>query len=396
MDYSKVVASITESRTLQITSLIKKLKAEGHNVLTFSAGEPDFDTPEFICQAGIKAIQKGITKYTNAEGSPELIKAICKKFENENNIKYDPDQIIVSSGAKHSIYNSLVAICNPGDEVIIQSPYWVSYPEMIKLVSAIPVVIPTTIETCFKITPEQLKKAITKKTKAIILNSPSNPSGAVYSEDEQRALADILKNKDIIIISDEIYEKLIYDGAKHFSIASIPEIYDKVVTINGMSKAFSMTGWRIGYLGTNKELAKLIKNYQSHAVSHPSTISMAASIAALEMDFQVVENMRKKFQERRDFLIDKLTRVEGLKIFKPTGAFYLFFDVSEFYGREYNGMKITDSTSFCSYILNEGKIGIVPGEAFGDDNCVRMSFAYSNEDLDEGVNRLKEALAKLK
>jgi len=396
MKYSDVVSSITESRTLQVTSLIKKLKAEGHNVITFSAGEPDFPTPDFICKAGIEAIQKGITKYTNAEGSPELIKAICNKFEKENNIKYEPNEIVVSSGAKHSIYNALVAICNPGDEVIIQSPYWVSYPEMIKLVSAKPVIIETSIETNFKITPEQLQKAITNKTKAILLNSPSNPSGAVYTEEEQRAFANVVKDKDIIIITDEIYEKLIYDGAKHFSIASIPEIRDKVVTINGMSKAFSMTGWRIGYLGTNKELAKLIKNYQSHAVSHPSTISMAASVAALEMDPQIIENMRVVFENRRNFIMEKLSEIEGIKLFKPTGAFYLFLDVSAFYGREYNGQKITDSTSFCSYILNEGKIGIVPGEAFGNDNCVRMSFAYSNEDLAEGAKRLKEALAKLK
>ncbi|HOJ38705.1 MAG TPA: pyridoxal phosphate-dependent aminotransferase [Ignavibacteriales bacterium] len=396
MKYSDVVSSITESRTLQVTSLIKKLKAEGHNVITFSAGEPDFPTPDFICKAGIEAIQKGITKYTNAEGSPELIKAICNKFEKENNIKYEPNEIVVSSGAKHSIYNALVAICNPGDEVIIQSPYWVSYPEMIKLVSAKPVIIETSIETNFKITPEQLQKAITNKTKAILLNSPSNPSGAVYTEEEQRAIANVVKDKDIIIITDEIYEKLIYDGAKHFSIASIPEIRDKVVTINGMSKAFSMTGWRIGYLGTNKELAKLIKNYQSHAVSHPSTISMAASVAALEMDPQIIENMRVVFENRRNFIMEKLSEIEGIKLFKPTGAFYLFLDVSAFYGREYNGQKITDSTSFCSYILNEGKIGIVPGEAFGNDNCVRMSFAYSNEDLAEGAKRLKEALAKLK
>ncbi|HOM66256.1 MAG TPA: pyridoxal phosphate-dependent aminotransferase [Ignavibacteriales bacterium] len=396
MKYSDVVSSITESRTLQVTSLIKKLKAEGHNVITFSAGEPDFPTPDFICKAGIEAIQKGITKYTNAEGSPELIKAICNKFEKENNIKYEPNEIVVSSGAKHSIYNALVAICNPRDEVIIQSPYWVSYPEMIKLVSAKPVIIETSIETNFKITPEQLQKAITNKTKAILLNSPSNPSGAVYTEEEQRAFANVVKDKDIIIITDEIYEKLIYDGAKHFSIASIPEIRDKVVTINGMSKAFSMTGWRIGYLGTNKELAKLIKNYQSHAVSHPSTISMAASVAALEMDPQIIENMRVAFENRRNFIMEKLSEIEGIKLFKPTGAFYLFLDVSAFYGREYNGQKITDSTSFCSYILNEGKIGIVPGEAFGNDNCVRMSFAYSNEDLAEGAKRLKEALAKLK
>jgi len=396
MKYSDVVSSITESRTLQVTSLIKKLKAEGHNVITFSAGEPDFPTPDFICKAGIEAIQKGITKYTNAEGSPELIKAICNKFEKENNIKYEPNEIVVSSGAKHSIYNALVAICNPRDEVIIQSPYWVSYPEMIKLVSAKPVIIETSIETNFKITPEQLQKAITNKTKAILLNSPSNPSGAVYTEEEQRAFANVVKDKDIIIITDEIYEKLIYDGAKHFSIASIPEIRDKVVTINGMSKAFSMTGWRIGYLGTNKELAKLIKNYQSHAVSHPSTISMAASVAALEMDPQIIENMRVVFENRRNFIMEKLSEIEGIKLFKPTGAFYLFLDVSAFYGREYNGQKITDSTSFCSYILNEGKIGIVPGEAFGNDNCVRMSFAYSNEDLAEGAKRLKEALAKLK
>jgi aspartate aminotransferase len=396
MKYSNVASSITESRTLQVTSLIKKLKAEGHNVLTFSAGEPDFPTPKFICDAGIQAIEKGITKYTNAEGSPELIKAIVEKFKNENNINYEPAEIVVSSGAKNSLYNALFALCNPGDEVILQSPYWVSYIEMIKLVSAVPVILPTSFETGFKLTVEQIEAAITPKTKAILLNSPSNPSGAVYTEEELRSIADLFKNRDIFIVTDEIYEKLIYDGASHFSIASIPEIRDKVVTINGMSKSFSMTGWRIGYLGTNKELATLIKNFQSHAVSHPSTISMAASVAALKMDPSVVEGMREQFEKRRNFLFDALSEINGLKLFKPTGAFYLFFDVSNFYGKEYNGFKVEDSTSFCSYVLNEGKIGIVPGEAFGDDNCVRMSFAYSEADLAEGVKRLKEALNKLK
>lgn len=395
MEYSKVVSGITESKTLQVTSLIKKLKAQGENVITFSAGEPDFPTPDYIKEAAIKAIQNEVTKYTNAEGSPELVNAICAKFESENGLKYEPSEIVVSSGAKHSIYNALRALCNEGDEVIIQAPFWVSYPEMIKLAGGVPVIIDTTVENDFKITPEQLSKAITPKTKVFLFNSPSNPTGAVYSESEIRSLAEVLKTKEIAVVTDEIYEKLVYDNVKHFSIGVIDYMRDKTVTVNGMSKAFSMTGWRIGYIGANKTLAKIIKNFQSHAVSHPCTISMAASVAALNGGKELIEKMRQSFEQRRNFSVDALREIPGLKVFKPQGAFYLFFDVSSYYGKKKGDYEIKDSTSFCNYVLSEGKIGLVPGEAFGDDKCVRMSFAYSEADLKEGIQRLKDALSKL-
>lgn len=392
---SNLIGSVEESRTLAITGLIKKLKAEGKPVLSYSAGEPDFPTPKYITAAAIKAIENDYTKYTNNEGSPELVKAIINKFKKDNNLEYAAENIVVSSGAKHSIYNILMAICNPGDEVIFQSPYWVSYPEMVKMAGAKSVVIDAGVEAEYKITPGQLKSAITPKTKAIIFNSPSNPTGAVYSKEEIIALAEVLKGTDIIIISDEIYEKIIFDGMEHFSIGSIDYLKDQTVTINGVSKAYSMTGWRIGYAAGRKEIIRLARNLQSHSTSNASSISQAATVAALNEESGEIAEMVKTFCQRRDYICAELNKIKYIKCPIPKGAFYVFFDVSETYGKKAGDIEIKDSTSFCNFLLNEVNVGLVPGIAFGNDACVRMSYACSMEQIKEGVERIKAAIEKL-
>ena len=395
-NYSELVSSIEESRTMAISSLVKKLKAEGKNVLSFSAGEPDFPTPEFIKKAAIKAINENFTRYTANEGYPALINAIIKKFEKENNIEFKPNNILVSDGAKHSIYNLLMALCNPGDEVIFQSPYWVSYPEMVKLAQAVPVIIDAGVEQEYKITPDQLKKAITGKTKVFIFNTPSNPTGAVYSKDEIIALAEVLKDRNLYVISDEIYEKIVFDGEEHFSIGSIDYMKDKTITVNGVSKAYAMTGWRIGYAGGNTEVIKLARNLQSHSTSNAASISQAAATAALTEDSDEVNEMVKQFKERRDYIYDALNKIDGVKCPLPKGAFYVFYDVSSYFGKKSNGYEINDSNSFCNYLLNDQHVGLVPGVAFGNDNCVRMSYACSFEELNDGLARIHKGLEKLK
>jgi len=392
---SKLIGSVEESRTMAITGLIKKLKAEGKPVLSYSAGEPDFPTPKYIRDAAIKAINDDYTKYTNNEGSPELIKAIINKFKKDNNLEYAPENILVSSGAKHSIYNVLMVICNPGDEVIFQAPYWVSYPEMVKMTGAVGVVLEAGVETAYKITPEQLKKAITPKTKALIFNSPSNPTGAVYSKEEITALAEVLKDTNIIVIADEIYEKIIFDGETHFSIGSIDYMKDRTVTVNGVSKAYSMTGWRIGYAAGHKDIIRLARNLQSHSTSNACSISQAASVAALNNESGEIEEMVKTFKERRDYICAELNKINYIQCPVPKGAFYVFFDVSQSYGKKAGDIEITDSTSFCNYLLKEVNAGLVPGVAFGSDACVRMSYACSMENIKEGIARIKTAIAKL-
>lgn len=392
---SNLIGSVEESRTLAITGLIKKLKAEGKPVLSYSAGEPDFPTPKYIRDAAINAINNNYTKYTNNEGSPELIKAVINKFAKDNNLEFAPQNILVSNGAKHSIYNVLIAICNPGDEVIVQAPYWVSYPEMIKMATATPVIIEAGVEAEYKITAEQLKKAITPKTKAFILNTPSNPTGAVYSKDELLALGEVLKGTGIFIIADEIYEKIVYDGEKHFSIGSIPELKDQTITINGVSKAYSMTGWRIGYAGGPKEIIKLARNLQSHSTSNACSISQAAAVAGLNEESGEIAEMVKIFKERRDYICTELNKINYINCPVPKGAFYVFFDVSQSYGKKVGDIEIKDSTSYCNFLLNEANVGLVPGVAFGNDNCVRMSYACSMEQIKEGVERIKTAMAKL-
>ncbi len=395
-NYSELVSSIEESRTMAISSLVKKLKAEGKNVLSFSAGEPDFPTPEFIKDAAIKAIKDNFTRYTPNEGYPALINAVINKFEKDNSLEFKANNILVSDGAKHSLYNLLMAICNPGDEVIFQSPYWVSYPEMVKLAQAVPVVIDAGVEQEYKITPEQLKNAITGKTKALIFNTPSNPTGAVYSKNEIKALADVLKDKNIYVISDEIYEKILFDGEEHFSIGSIDFLKERTLTVNGVSKAFAMTGWRIGYAGGDANIIKLARNLQSHSTSNAASISQAAAVAALTIESNEVSDMVEKFKQRRNFIHEELNKVDGIKCPLPKGAFYVFFDVSAYYGKKLNGYDVKDSNTFCNYLLHDQHVGLVPGIAFGNDNCVRMSYACSFDELTDGLSRIKTALAKLK
>ena len=392
---SNLISSVEESRTLAITSLIKKLKAEGKNVLSFSAGEPDFPTPAFIKEAAIKAINNNFTYYTANEGYPDLIKTIIKKFKEDNGLEFNPENILVSSGAKHSLFNILLAICNPGDEVIFQSPYWVSYPEMARLARAESVIIDAGVETEYKILPAALEKAITEKTKVFLFNSPSNPTGTVYSKKEILALAEVLKGKDIFVVTDEIYEKIVFDGEEHFSIGTVDFLKDKTITVNGVSKAYSMTGWRIGYAGGPKEIIKLARNLQSHSTSNAASISQAAAQAALSNQSPDIDMMVGEFKKRRDFIVSELNKIPGVKCPVPKGAFYVFYDVSSYYGKSVNGLKIKDSTSFCNYILTEQNVGLVPGVAFGNDNCVRMSYACSQAQIEDGLGRLHKALDKL-
>lgn len=392
---SELISSIQESKTLAITSLVKKLKAEGKNVLSFSAGEPDFPTPDFIKEAAIKAINNNFTYYTPNEGYPDLVKTIIKKFKEDNDLEFNPENIIVSDGAKHSLYNILQAICNPGDEVIFQSPYWVSYPEMVKLARANSVIIDAGVETEYKILPNALEKAITGKTKVFLFNSPSNPTGAVYSKKEIFALAEVLRGKDIFVLTDEIYEKIIFDGEEHFSIGTIDFLKDKTITVNGVSKAFSMTGWRIGYAGGPKNIIKLARNLQSHSTSNASSISQAAAQAALSNHSIEIDKMVGEFKKRRDFIVSELNKIPGVKCPLPKGAFYVFYDVSSYYGKSVSSIEIKDSTSFCNYVLNEQNVGLVPGVAFGNDNCVRMSYACSQAQIEDGIGRLYKALGKL-
>lgn len=389
---SSLISSIKESRTLSVTALINRLKAEGKNVLSFSAGEPDFNTPDYIKQAAIKAINDNFTKYTANEGDSKLISAIINKLKRDNNLDFESENILVSNGAKHSLYNVLMAICNKGDEVIFQAPYWTSYPEMVKLTGASYIILDASVEQNYKITPQQLKKAINGKTKAFIFNTPSNPSGAVYSKEDILELAEVLKEKDIFIISDEIYEKIIFDNEKHFSIGSIPYLKDRTITVNGLSKSYAMTGWRIGYAAGNKEVIKLARNLQSHSTSNATSISQAAAIAALSEESVEIQEMVVQFKQRRDFIVKELNKIKGIKCPLPKGAFYVFFDVSDFYGKSYKGKIINDSSSYCNYLLEEVQVGLVPGIAFGNDHCVRMSYACSMNIIKEGVERIKKAM----
>lgn len=392
---SKLISSVEGSATLAITALVKKLKAEGKDVLSFSAGEPDFPTPSFIKDAAIRAINENFTKYTANAGTPDLIAAIIAKFKNDNNLEYTPGEILVSSGAKQSIYNVLMALCNPGDEVIYQSPYWVSYPEMVKLVQGKSVVIDAGPESDYKITPAQLKAAITPKSKVFIFNSPSNPSGAAYTPDEIKALCAVLEESNMVTISDEIYEKITFDGGQHYSPAQYPGLRDKTVVVNGLSKAYSMTGWRVGYAAGPKSIIDLAANLQSHSTSNACSVSQKAATAALTGPTAEIEMMATKFQERRDLIIKGLGEIDGIKCPVPGGAFYAFFDVSSFYGKSFQNEKIKSSSEMCTYLLAEENIGLVPGDAFGNDNCVRMSFACSERNIVEGLRRLKNGLEKL-
>jgi aspartate aminotransferase len=378
---------ISPSATLAITSKAKKLKSEGRDVISFAAGEPDFDTPAFIKDAAVEALKSGFTKYTPTTGIPELKKAIAEKFQRDNLLQYQSEQIIVSCGAKHSIFNALMVLVDKDEEVLIPSPYWVSYPEMVKLCEATPRFVKTLPENNFKINPKELNKYIGPKTKALILNSPSNPSGCVYSKEELLEIARICLDKKIFVISDEIYEKLVYDSAKHISIASLnKDIYDLTITVNGLSKSYSMTGWRIGYLGAPLDIAEAISRLQDHSTSNPNSIAQKASVAALNASNEFSDNMRQEFQKRRDDMLRRLAGIDKIKAVKPEGAFYIFCNISR--------TKLT-SLAFASRALDEAGIAVIPGESFGRDDYVRISFATSLEQIEKGMGRLAEWVNKL-
>lgn len=381
MKLSERVKKIQPSATLEVITKVAKMKEKGESVISFGAGEPDFDTPEFIKLAAKSAIDKGYTHYTPTGGISELKKAICTKFKKDNNIDYLPEEIVVSNGAKHSLCNAIEALINPGDEVLVASPFWVSYSEMITLAGGVPVFVDTFFEDGYVMRAEEIEKKITKNTKVIIINSPGNPTGAVLDKEELIKIGNLAIKYDIAIISDEIYEKLIY-GKKHISIASLSDEFKKrTITVNGVSKAYAMTGWRIGYLAAPREIVKGILDLQGHMTSNPNSIAQYATKAALEMDESIIENMRIEFEKRRDYMYQELSKIKGFKMPpKPEGAFYIFLDISEF------KMK---SVEFANYALEKAHVALVPGIAFGMDNCVRLSYANSMEDIIEGINRLK-------
>jgi len=396
MSISKRVNLISSSPTLAITARAKQMKQEGIDVIGFGAGEPDFDTPAHIKEAAKKAIDSGFTKYTPASGMKELKEAICRKFENDNNLDYSPEEIIVSCGAKHSIFNAILTLCNEDDEVILPSPYWVSYPEMIKVAGAKPVILKATQKNNFKITPQQLQETITPKTKLLILNSPSNPTGMVYTKDELSSISNTLTEKGIFCISDEIYEKIIYDSQEHISIASLaPEIKKLTIVVNGVSKSYSMTGWRIGYAAGPKEIIQAMSNLQSHSTSNPTSISQKAALAALEGPQEPLCNMVAEFVKRRDYMVERLNSIKEISCLKPRGAFYVFPEVSQIIGRIFKGEIIKDSVFLAEILLDEANVAAVPGSVFGADEYLRLSYATSMKNISKGLERIEGLINKI-
>ncbi len=373
--------TLTPSLTLAIDAKAKKLKADGVDVAGFGAGEPDFDTPQHIKDAAIAALNAGFTKYTPSSGTPELRAAIAEKLKTENGLDYKPSQVIVNCGAKHSCYNAIIATCNPGDEVLIPAPFWLSYPEMVKLAGATPVIVPTSEANGFKITPEQFRDAMTPATKMIILNSPGNPTGSVYTREELLALAEVAVEEEILILSDEIYEKITYDGAVSTSIAGLSkEIYDLTITVNGFSKAYSMTGWRLGYIAAPVGIAAAIDSIQSHSTSNPTSFAQKGALAGLKGDQSFIGEMVKAFNGRREYMYDRLTKIPGITCVKPMGAFYVLPNISSF------GL---GSADFCDKLLDQQKVACVPGIAFGSDAHMRLSYACSMENITKGLDRIE-------
>jgi aspartate aminotransferase len=373
------------------------MRAKGIDVIGFGAGQPDFDTPSNIKEEAKRAIDEGFTKYTPASGMPELKSAICEKFKKDNGLDYKPGEILVSCGGKHAIFNAVLALCGDGDEVILPSPYWVSYPEMIKFAGADAVVVKTTEANKFKISPEQLRDAITSKTKLLILNSPSNPTGMVYTREELQPLSEILVERGIYCISDEVYEKIIYEGHEHVSIASLsPEMKELTIVVNAVSKPYSMTGWRIGYAAGPKEIIQAMSNLQSHSTSNPTSISQKAALEAIKGPQESVKEMVRAFVERRDYMVKRLNSIGGIRCLMPGGAFYAFPEISGLLGKKYDGREIKDSFSLTELLLAEAKVAVVPGAAFGDDNYIRLSYATSMENIVKGMNRIEEFVKKIR
>jgi aspartate aminotransferase len=382
MEISARAAQLTPSLTLSIDSKAKAMKAEGIDVCGFGAGEPDFDTPDHIKAAAIAALEAGFTKYTPSAGLPELRQAIADKLEADNQISYRASQIVVSSGAKHSCYNAILATCQAGDEVLIPSPYWVSYPDMVRLAGAEPVIVPTTERNGWKMRASDFENAMTPRTKMLILNSPGNPSGSVYTREELEAIVEVAAEEDIYILSDEIYEKLVYDDAKHVSVASLSqEAYDLTITVNGFSKAYAMTGWRLGYLAAPEAVAKAVDNIQSHSTSNPCSFAQKGAVAALKGDQQPLADMRDEFGMRRNYMFDRITKIPNITAVKPDGAFYILVNISQL------GLS---SQNFADRLLSKANVAIVPGAAFGDDRTVRLSYATSIDVIKKGLDRFQD------
>ena len=398
MNFSDRIKSVNPSMTLAIDAKAKEMKANGEDVIGFGAGEPDFNTPERIKQAGIRAIENNETRYTPVGGSDALKEAIISKLQRDNGLTYEKNQILASSGAKHSFYNLAQVLWQTGDEVIIPAPYWVSFPEMVTLAGASPLIIHAGAEQDFKITPEQIENAVTPNTKAIIINSPSNPTGSAYNMSELEKLAECALRHNLLIISDEIYEQIVFDGFHHTSIASISkEVQKQCVVINGVSKSYAMTGWRIGYIAAgDPEITKQTSKLQGQSTSNPCSVSQAASIEALAGPLDEVHEMVREFEKRRNIIVERLTQIPGVSCIKPTGSFYSFPDFSGVYGKkDMNGKVLKGSLSFTDYLLSTEKVAIVPGIAFGADSHARLSFAASLEKIEAGVKRIKEAVNKL-
>ena len=382
MEISARAAQLTPSLTLSIDSKAKAMKAEGIDVCGFGAGEPDFDTPDHIKAAAIAALEAGFTKYTPSAGLPELRQAIAEKLEADNQIKYRPSQIIVSSGAKHSCYNAILATCQAGDEVLIPSPYWVSYPDMVKLAGADPVIVPTTERNGWKMRASDFENAMTPRTKMLILNTPGNPTGSVYTREELEAIVEVAAEEDIYILSDEIYEKLVYDETKHVSVASLSqEAYDLTITVNGFSKAYAMTGWRLGYLAAPEAVAKAVDSIQSHSTSNPTSFAQKGAVAALKGDQQALADMRDEFSMRRNYMYDRITKIPNITAVRPEGAFYILVNISQL------GLS---SQNFADRLLSKANVAVIPGAAFGDDRTVRLSYATSIDIIKKGLDRFQD------
>ena len=385
-----------ESATIAMSQKSRELKAQGKDVISLSLGEPDFFTPDFVKDAAKKAIDDNFTKYTPVPGFEDLKEAIVEKFKRDNNLTYNTNQIVVSTGAKQSIANAVMCLINPGDEVLIPAPYWVSYIEIVKVAGGIPKIVQATIEDDFKITAEQLEKNITDKVKMIVFSTPCNPTGSVYSKEELESLAKVIaKHKHLTVISDEIYEHINFVG-KHESLAQFPEVYDQVITVNGVSKAWAMTGWRLGYIGAPKDIAAACGKIQGQFTSGTSSITQKASIAALKKDPSFLKSMNEAFRSRRKLVLNKLINMDGVEVNEPEGAFYFFPDVSSFFGKKYDGKAIENATDLSMYLLENALIAVVTGEAFGSPNCIRISYATDEKTLTEAMNRMDNALKNLK
>lgn len=396
LELSAKAKRVKPSSTLQLTAKAKAMRANGINVVGFVAGEPDFDTPGNICDAAVEAIYDGFTKYTPASGCIELREAIAEKYRTVNNVEYKASQVVVTNGGKHALINTMMALLNPGDEVIIPTPYWLSYPEMVMIADGVPVFLEGEKSNGYKITAEQLQNAITEKTKAFIFNTPSNPTGMIYTREEMEAIAKVVVDNDIYIISDEIYEYLVYGDAEHISIASLnDEIYERTITCNGVAKSYAMTGWRIGYVCAPKEIAKLISSIQSHCTSNPCSVSQKAALEALSGSQKAVKIMRKEFDNRRKVIYERVKEINHVEVLEPQGAFYLFVDCSEICEMEYKGEKIGDAKRLAEILLDDYQVAVIPCGDFGTPNHIRLSYSISMEHIEEGVRRIKKFVDEL-